>query len=149
MSAVFKGLLLVVVLAAGAFVLRWAGYGILTGHSEGQGPPDSRSCTVSLNGGRASVDLGVLPPGEKATVVVRLVNPTTQPVRVSRVLSSCKCLQIALPPHEVAGGESAEVNAVVDLSEQPNYRGNLLLSADGVSADGHRLFMLTLDVSIR
>lgn len=107
------------------------------------------SPSAELAGGSATWDLGVVPAGGSTSVPVRLTNPTSASLTIQRIDTSCECLRVELPRGIVAGHEQVTATATVDLSGQPGYRGNLMLTADGVAPDGRRLFTLTIDVSVR
>jgi hypothetical protein len=56
---------------------------------------------------------------------------------------------VEVPHRDIGSGEQVDAEAVLDFGNQPDYRGNLLLVADGSSAEGQRLFTLQLAVSVR
>ncbi len=80
-----------------------------------------------------------------------LVNEVPEAVTLGEVVTSCACLSVTLESQVVSAGGSVNGTAVVDFSDDPNYRGSLLLTAEAkaAGASARRAFMIRLDVDVR
>jgi hypothetical protein len=96
-------------------------------------------------------DLGVVPSGGRVEVPFVLLNASTAPVTLGQVTTSCACLRVTLQSQVVSSEGSVNGTAIVDFSDDPHYRGSLLLTAEAkaVGDPARNAFRIQLDVDVR
>jgi hypothetical protein len=66
------------------------------------------------------LDFGFVPPSSASTGVVKLVNPTDQPLKILAVQPSCKCTTISdLEGKTIPAGGSLDLEATLDAAAAP------------------------------
>lgn len=91
--------------------------------------------------------LGDVRPGGRAEAAVRLTNRGGEPVTVAQVETSCDCLTVRLDEPVLAPKGVAAAVVRLDLSHEPNFRGDLSIDVRGFAGDGRSVFTLTVKVS--
>lgn len=110
---------------------------------------DDTTIIVRLDGSTTRRTLATVAAGSRSEMSVFLLNPASGPVRVTGVGTSCECFRVEVPQRNIAGGGQVPATVALDFAHEPGFRGNLLLVAEGFSAEGRRLFTIQLDVSVR
>ncbi len=101
-----------------------------------------------VNGSPAIVDLRSLQQGGRRTFAMRLRNPHAKEVTIRHVNSSCRCLKANGLPWTVAPFQEKTVEYVLDLAEEPEFVGRLLIDFRGRTWDEATTFAATVQVSV-
>jgi hypothetical protein len=80
------------------------------------------------------LDFGVLPKGAQHAITFWLHNPGKASVEISRVKTSCECLEVTLSQECIAPGSKVLASARVDFSDDRDFTGRLRLEAIGRAA---------------
>ena len=123
----------------------WIGLGLVGGTGCGRDSAPSRSAVSR----EVNLDLGTISPGSPAAGSLRLVNPSAQTWRITRVESSCPCLRVSPTEFEVKPGQSITLDVVCDLRSEPDFRGGLLIEVNGLQADGDVLCAAQVAVAVQ
>jgi hypothetical protein len=71
------------------------------------------------------LDFGIIPRRGKKELPVTVTNQGASLVKIESVETSCECLTLDLPRHEVKSGEHLKCNVRMDLAEEPDFVGTL------------------------
>ncbi|MGC8643870.1 MAG: DUF1573 domain-containing protein [Isosphaeraceae bacterium] len=83
-----------------------------------------------------------------ARVSLALKNQSARPLAVERIETSCPCLTVGPMAVRVEPGRVVQLTAVLDPSEEPDFRGPLSVSVVG-RGGGRYLFRTWVDVEVR
>jgi len=95
------------------------------------------------------IDLGETGQADSLLVPLSLQNRTKRAVEISRISASCPCVSVELENRSVASGESLTVSLRVDLTSEPNFVGDLVVTVDGYEAVAGKLFELSVLLHVR
>ncbi len=89
-------------------------------------------------GEKAEFDFGYVPTKAKREVIFLIDNPTTEPVKIRKIRSECKCMNVSEPPKDLAAKSSTAVKVVlVAPAKSSKYAKRILV----VTADRKRSFL--------
>lgn len=103
--------------------------------SDTEGSGTSKTSQGLLEVVPQALDLGRVSQGTCSQAEFVLRNPSSEPVFITEVRTSCPCLQIRLPGTAVPPGGEMKGQAFVDMSREPNVTGKVALKAEGGSAE--------------
>lgn len=95
------------------------------------------------------MSLGILSPGQLASVKITLGNRGPQPAKVERIKTSCPCLRVEPQSFEVGSGEFAELVVGFDPSHDPDFRGGLSIEVTGLSTAGKGVFHARVGLEVQ
>ena len=94
------------------------------------------------------IELGRLKPGVVGRSQLILRNPSSEPISIVRVETSCPCLRAEPIPLPVAPGMEAMLRFVFDSTGEPEFRGELEVEVGGFGPSGRQVFQSHLRVSV-
>jgi hypothetical protein len=94
------------------------------------------------------LDFGILAQGERDEIVFWLLNPHSEPVTIEKIESSCDCFHLDLERETVAGGETIQAVARLELDKEPHFTGELQPEARGRTASGAVAFSIQASVRV-
>jgi Protein of unknown function (DUF1573) len=117
-------------------------------------PPFSKLTTVAaqlfpLEVTPDPISLGTLEPGRSAVAKLTLRNSTSHPVLVSRVQTSCHCLNVAGQPTHIGSGQVADLTVKFDPTDDPDFRGGLSVDVLGHDPTGELVFQTRVRLEVR
>ncbi len=92
----------------------------------------------------AEIDLGDLTQGEKKQQKFHLVNDSGSLLEVAAVETSCPCAGIGLEQPTVPPAQALAGIVTLDLARRPEFVGDLVLEARGLTRHGRVAFVLLL-----
>jgi uncharacterized membrane protein YphA (DoxX/SURF4 family) len=92
----------------------------------------------------AEIDLGDIAQGGQKQQRFQCRNDSGAFVEVAAIETSCPCASIRLERSGVAAGEHLAGNVTLDLRTRPQFAGNLVIEAKGVSGRERAAFMLVI-----
>lgn len=98
---------------------------------------------------RGSIELGVILQGDHGQDTFSLMNRGTHPVEVVKIETSCDCLQIEPGHFRVEPGKQVLVTAIMDLSSEPTFAGQLAVGAKGFGPTGETAFEFEVNADVR
>ena len=113
-----------------------------------------RFCSREIkNGGRLVVepgflDLGVVGPWRPIKRTIVLSNPCDREIVVSKVDVSCACVVVSPRVLRLPAGAVAELHVSFDPTEEPDFRGNLLLKIAGLDSVGQEVFLVQISLVV-
>jgi hypothetical protein len=94
------------------------------------------------------VSLGRLKPGQTARTDVVLKNSGREQRDVSRIETSCPCVQLTPFSARLGPGMSTNLEVKFDPSSESNFRGSLAVRVTGIDAEGVEQFQGTVEVTV-
>ena len=96
-----------------------------------------------------NIDFGTIEQGGYREATVWLENPGPDTVEIVGVRTSCDCFEVVVQRTIVGVGEKVEAVAKIDFRDDPNYRGRLVLEAEGAAKEKNRLaFVINVNVTV-
>jgi len=94
------------------------------------------------------LDLGSITQGNQghADFVVRNLSP--EPVVISHIETSCPCLYVRLTEAPIQPGAEARGEAVLDMSHEPRFAGNLAINLEAKTAVDRSAFAMVVTAEI-
>lgn len=102
---------------------------------------------VSLTASPKSQDLGTLIRRGKRNYEVTVRNCTTRALRIEKIEVTCNCMTVEPQQVVLAPGEAVQLTVRVDLNDEPDFIGKLLLGIRGIAYTGE-VFESTATVSV-
>jgi hypothetical protein len=90
----------------------------------------------------AGLDFGTIVRAGRADRTFSIYNPQSVEVTVERIETSCDCFQLRLHANKIGPREAVEATATVSLVEEPDFAGDLSLTAEGFTSSGQRVFIV-------
>jgi len=81
-----------------------------------------------------------------ARATITLCNPSTEPVIVERVETSCPCIEVSPVPLEVEPAGKSDLGVTFDPSFDPDFKGDLRVHLSGYDERDRLLFRTYVDV---
>lgn len=96
------------------------------------------------------IDLGNVEQGGHRETTVWLENPNSETIEIDVIRTSCDCFEVILEAMRVPGNQKVRAVVKVDFSDDPFYRGRLLLGAEGTAKDNEAYaFLIKANVTVR
>ena len=114
---------------------------------ESRGPGVSE-CPEPILACAERVSLGVVRRDRTSRVTLLLKNQSARPLAVERIETSCPCVTVGPKVVRLAPGRVVKLTAVLDPSEEPDFRGPLSVSVVG-RGGGRCLFRTWVDAEVR
>jgi hypothetical protein len=92
--------------------------------------------------------LGEVPAGGRKQREFWLTNRTGSPVEVAKIESGCDCLTIDLPDRVVSPAQKVAGRLLLDLRQEPRFRGRLGIDVKGKDKSAQVVFALVVNVSV-
>jgi hypothetical protein len=96
-----------------------------------------------------SYDAGEVAQGGRVEVPFVVSNPGPAAVTVGPFRTSCDCLRVELDATRVEAGTEVGGRAVIDLANEPGFRGGLILSAEAEVSGNPRPLSIRLSLTVR
>lgn len=96
----------------------------------------------------AMLDLGTLRQGEKRRFTLDLHNRQEQPVAIDRLEFSCQCLQGNQSAWTLPALQTTVAEFVLDLGQEPDFTGDLVLEVRGRLATGRLVFSASIQARV-
>lgn len=93
------------------------------------------------------LDMGVISARGSNEIAFTVRNPGTESVILGRVKSSCPCLRLKMP-QVIAPMADTPVRALLDLSREPDFVGDLAIDVQALTTAGEVGFALKVDVQV-
>jgi hypothetical protein len=95
----------------------------------------------------AIVELGVVPEGGYAHETIVVSNRSDSAVELSRIETSCHCLDVRLMRQRLGPGEECLAIVSFDVKDDPEFRGSLAMQANCL--DVHAQLALCFEVHVQ
>src|SRR5260370_3952454 len=95
------------------------------------------------------LDLGDIPRGTSGRGEFVIRNMSHEAVAISEVETSCPCLDIRFPETPVEPGGQVRGEAVLDMSREPRFTGNLAIKLNARTAKNKSAFAMVVTAEIR
>ena len=112
------------------------------------GPPGAAEQRFPLKTSPAPIEFEVLEPGESVQTSLLVRNTQSVALALSRVETSCPCIEIAPVPIEIGPGAQETLTATFDSSSEPDFEGGLAVEITGYLADGRIAFRTQVKVDV-
>lgn len=97
----------------------------------------------------ATVRLGSVSKSGQVLRRATIVNRTGSPWQIARLLPSCDCLAVSLPPGPVGANGCVEAQISLDLRADPEFVGRLAPEAVAYDGNGGQLFIITVRADVK
>lgn len=108
----------------------------------------ARKATL-LQASPEEVDLGTVGQTAQKRFSFSLRNDSAQPVRVAKIEASCPCLRLPCPDRDLAPDTTTQLEAELDMREEPGFSGGLRIEVKGRTADGRLAFSFSVIAEVR
>ncbi len=95
------------------------------------------------------MDLGVVVQGQSAKLSSRIKNQSTNPVQVSKIESSCECLEVRFSRTRISPGESVLAHAHYDGVREPEFVGALQIEVQLIDDKGTKVGQIDVPIAVR
>ena len=86
---------------------------------------------IRVKGSRAEHDFGYVEPESKHSVIFAVENQSKDPVRIRRVRSECKCINVPDPPDVLAAAQTTNVRVDLEAPKEPaSYTETVVLETE-------------------
>jgi hypothetical protein len=106
-------------------------------------PPLKASMPLST-----TVDLGVVTQGQSAALKTWIKNQSDHAVQVSRIESSCECLDVRLSPMTIEPGKRALVRCHYDGAREPDFVGSLHIEVQLTDDKGMKIGQIDVPIEV-
>ena len=96
----------------------------------------------------SQIYFGVLRPGQSARAVMAERNPSSNPLAIDRIETSCPCVKVSPTRVELGPGETKHLTLTFDPSAEPGFRGGLSVDVAGFGYDEIVLFRSRVNVEV-
>jgi len=120
-----------------------------SGPAGSAGEPTHHSPKTLLTPSATTIDLGIVPQAGREQETFSLTNCGTKPVEISKIETSCDCLDIRLSRRVIGPSEKLLATTSLDLSKEPNFLGGLAIEVKGLTGSGDPAFSIVVDVTVR
>ncbi len=96
----------------------------------------------------SNIDFRRVPQAGRTEQVIWLRNPGVEAVAVSRVQTSCECLQVDLRGQSITPGDRRKAVVRLDLTREPLFTGKLRLQATGYTHSNAVAFSILVHVEV-
>jgi len=94
------------------------------------------------------IDFGALSPGQSSRVDLRISNSSTISRTLDRIETSCPCIRISRLPAEIPVRETRVLEVSFDPSEEPDFRGSLVIDLHGFDPEGVEMFQAKIHLAV-
>lgn len=94
-----------------------------------------------------SLDFGQVSNRGAKTLSFQVVNPSPSPIEVTTIETSCDCLEVSIPNRIVPARSTVDATARINLDKDSTFRGDLAITAKGLTASKAIIFDLTCFVT--
>jgi Protein of unknown function (DUF1573) len=95
------------------------------------------------------LDLGTVSQGTSGQAEFLLRNPSSEPIVIGRVEKSCPCLNIRLFGTAIPPGAELRGEALLDMSREPSFTGNLAIDLRGKTSEEKSAFEMVVLADVR
>jgi hypothetical protein len=95
------------------------------------------------------LDLGTVSQGASSQAEFVVRNPSSEPVVIRQLETSCPCLDIRLPGKSVPPGTVVRGRAFLDMSREPHFTGNLAINLRGTTQEEKSAFGMVILADVR
>jgi hypothetical protein len=95
------------------------------------------------------VDLGSLAPGQRASATLRVLNVSGTEVFLADVKTSCPCVHVIAKAEALLPQRATDIQAEFDPSEEPDFRGTLMVDVTGRSKNGVVVLHAYIKVTVK
>jgi hypothetical protein len=96
-----------------------------------------------------TVSLGTVMAGGFAEDEVMLINQSGEPLEIAGYTSTCECLNVEMESGPIPPGTEIRARITLDLVAEPDFRGRLRASIQGVTWDGKPAFRIAVEADVR
>lgn len=95
-----------------------------------------------------TLDFGVLSKALRKELIFHVVNSGETTIEVSRLETSCDCVEVILSTHVIPRGKTIQATAQLDLSESTTFSGKLHMTVNGFDQRGNAVLQLLINVEV-